>query len=437
MLDADFSPRSARQGQGAVTNPSMSVTHVSYSDGGGGAARGAYTLHTALRKLGMASKFVVAERRTADPTVLAPEGWLSNQLHLGNRKLEELLPRLLGDPKEFFSVNIFGSNTMTRARRTQPDLIHIHWAGYGTLAPRQLRNAGSPVVWTLRDMWPLTGGCHYTRGCERFTSRCGSCPVLGSRKRRDISTWGQQRKQRAFRESEIHLVALSRWMEREARKSQTLEGLPVTVIPPGIDLDVFHPLDPAAARRQLHLPPEDKIILFAAIDPSEARKGWAHLRKALHLISGQRETTDDAFSLMVTASADSSSFTDSPVRTIALGKIENDRKMAAAYSAADVCVVPSLQEAFGKVAIESLASGTPVVAFQGTGIEDAIRHKVTGYLAEYGESEDLASGIHWALEIKGSGSFGSAIEPDRQRYSMLKEARAYLDLYEEVLADGT
>lgn len=414
---------------------SPSVVHISHADGGGGAARGAYTLHSALRKLGVTSQLVVARKTGSDPAVHGPHGPIRKHLAAANTRFEDSLPRLIGRPSDIFTINVFGSTAITRARRFTPDLVHLHWVGYGTLRPGQMAGLDMPIVWTLRDMWPLTGGCHYDHGCGRFRSRCGSCPVLGSHREWDVSTWGQRRKIQAFSEGNIYLVALSNWLANQTRESRTTAGLPIRVIPPGIDLDVFKPVDPAAARSLLGLPDRGQIIFFPAINPLEHRKGWKPLLASLRLIADQLPGAD-AMTLLVSGAASLKSLSESPIRPVALGTIDDDRRMAAAYSAADVTVVPSLQEAFGKVSVESLACRTPVVAFRGTGLEDAIRHEVTGYLAEHGSPADLAGGILWTLDLKRSAGFVSELERERPRYSAMREARSYLDLYEEIAANG-
>lgn len=409
----------------------LSVAHISHSDGDGGAARGAYTLHATLRSLGIASNFVVARRRTTDGSVIGPETSLQKALGLANQQVDRSVARAFGSPRDDFSTNVFASRAALSVHELQPSLVHLHWIGLGTLRPEQVRRFSVPVVWTLRDMWAFTGGCHYDHGCNRFQTRCGACPVLSSRREWDLSTFNQFRKIRAFSRVNLHLVALSDWMAAQARKSRALRDFRISVIPPGIDLNEFRPLDKIAARSVLGLPKSAEIVLFPALNPAEPRKGWGVLREALTLVT--KEPSYSNLLLAVGGDAPEETFRETSTRTIMLGKIRDDRIMRGAYSAADVTVVPSLEEAFGKVSIESLACGTPVVAFRDTGVTELIRHRATGYLAEHGSPEDLARGIIWSLHAARSMRIAAEIERDRHGYSAVREARAYIVLYQKII----
>lgn len=420
-----------RHSRGNLIPPNPAVVHVSHSDGGAGAGRGAYMLHRSLHELQVPSKLLVRRKKTLDTNVVAPRTGFGQKVAKAHTSFEASLPRYVGDPTDIFTINMFGSNVVRQVRRLGPDLVHLHWIGYGMLRPQQIRSFGRPVVWTLRDMWPFTGGCHYDHGCGKFEARCGSCPVLGSEREWDWSRWGLRRKVRAYGGSQLHLVALSSWIAAQAAKSTAMGDFRVRVIPPGVDLAVFLPIETGEARSRLGLPHEKRLLFFPAINPLEKRKGWHLLRAALDSIVKNHERPDDAI-LLVAGKAEARAMVGSPMKVVALGNVEADTQMALAYSAADVTVVPSVQEAFGKVSIESLACGTPVVAFRDTGLEDAVAHKRTGYLAETNSVPDLARGISWTLDLKVTSEFRSETAR-RERYSASREARAYLELYRELL----
>src|SRR3546814_15096041 len=109
-------------------------------------------------------------------------------------------------------------------------------------------------------MWPLTGGCHYSGGCERYLSGCGSRPQLASNSRFDISWWQWRRMRQAWKDVKISFVALSNWMAEMVRHSPLTGGNEVSVIPNGIDVERFAPTDKAAARAAWRLPQDRKII---------------------------------------------------------------------------------------------------------------------------------------------------------------------------------
>jgi glycosyltransferase involved in cell wall biosynthesis len=100
----------------------------------------------------------------------------------------------------------------------------------------------------------------------------------------------------------------------------------------------------------------------------------------------------------------------------------------------DVMVVPSLQEAFGQTASESMACGTPVVAFGATGLLDIVDHKINGYLAKPFDTDDLKNGIEWVLNTPNYDELcKNAREKVLREFDSKIVAKRHIELYEEVL----
>lgn len=249
-------------------------------------------------------------------------------------------------------------------------------------------------------MWAFTGGCHYNaKECARYEAACGSCPVLGSRRERDLSRWTWNRKRRAYAQvKDLTVVGLSRWLTGEARRSSLLRGRPVETLPNPIDTDVFRPVERRAARNLWNLPHDATIVLFGAMrSTSDARKGYDLLIRALGSIANPQ------LHLCVygASSGEHERLAGMPVHFV--GRLHDDVSLVALYSAADVMVVPSRSEAFGQTATEAMSCGTPVVAFGATGLLDIVDHQVNGYLARPYQSADLAEGIQWVLRQRQNG----------------------------------
>jgi glycosyltransferase involved in cell wall biosynthesis len=119
-----------------------------------------------------------------------------------------------------------------------------------------------------------------------------------------------------------------------------------------------------------------------------------------------------------------------------MGYFRDDISLALLYSAADVMIVPSVQEAFGLTALEAMACGTPVVAFNATGLRDIVMHQQTGYLAQPYEPEDLARGIVWVLEDEARLKQLSVQARERveREFDVRLQAQRYADLYAELLS---
>ena len=120
--------------------------------------------------------------------------------------------------------------------------------------------------------------------------------------------------------------------------------------------------------------------------------------------------------------------------TIYTGRLYDDISLSLLYNAADVMVVPSRSENFPNVCLESMASGTPVVAFAIGGILDQVEHKRNGYLARPYDVTDLANGIRWVLkdEERLRGLRCAARERVESMFDLKDIARRYNELYEEI-----
>jgi len=375
----------------------MRVLHVSPTDIVGGAPRGAYGLHRALRSVGADSLMLVQRKYSDDPTVLTDGGLFVVARGALRDKLDRLPLRLYRWTRDnWWTVGWLPWRIGPAIERIGPDVVHFHWIGRGAAPIEGMAELQRyPVFWTLRDMWPLTGGCHYSGGCMKFQTGCGACPQLGSRDSADISRRQWRRKQRHWAGIRITYVALSQWMARCARSSPLTFGNEICVIPSGIDVERFRPTDRSTARSMWGLPQDRRVILFGALKSStDPRKGLPYLIEALQRLAangwGER-------AICVVFGADYSHL-DLGLELRSVGGIDDDLNLARLYAAADVMVVPSIEENLGKTAIEAMACGTPVVAFANTGQFDIIDHQVNGYLAANLSVADLADGIAWCIE---------------------------------------
>ncbi|QDG51703.1 glycosyltransferase [Persicimonas caeni] len=408
------------------------VVHVN-SHLSGGAARGAYWLHQALRAAGVDSSFL---SRPKEESALAAEavpdtlGWQVHQRV--SRRLYRLLRRLKHkDRGGFWSLQLVPNTISETINEFGADLVHLHWVGREFVPIASVPRIEAPLVWTIRDMWPFTGGCHYSEQCSGYHYQCGACPQLRGDFSYDLSHLVWRWKKHCWRDLDVHLVAPSEWMADCIRASSLLRDYPVRVIPNGVSLDTFYPEPAAAARRKLGLPVDGKLVLFGAMNARESRKGGRQLLEALERIAQTSKAED--ISVVVFGQGTP---LELPLPSVHLGYIDNDERLRLAYSAADVMVVPSLEEAFGKTVIEAMACQTPVVAFNTGGPADIIAHRENGFLAPTGHSERLAEGILWCLEEdeRLARLSEASLETAQFRYGIRTVASEYTELYEEILS---
>jgi glycosyltransferase involved in cell wall biosynthesis len=206
----------------------------------------------------------------------------------------------------------------------------------------------------------------------------------------------------------------------------------IEIIPNGLDTEKFRPMDKKSSRDLLGLPPDRPIVLFGAVNPlADPNKGWHLLQPALKIAGTSRPDM-----LTVVFGADAPSILpDLGMPAVFLGRLRDDASLAAAYSAADVFVAPSVQESFCQTVSESMACGTPVAAFGATGVLDLVEHQGCGYLARPYEVEDLARGITWVMEDekRHAGLSVRARQKAVSAFGLETVAKRYLDLYQELL----
>ena len=387
---------------------SLRILQVSTFDIAGGAALAAYRLHRGLLAKDHDSRMLVARRDSGDDTV-----WVANsQRDLRSRVSRRLRRRRIrrehakyADTRPDWPERFDDDRTWREwehgARLGSFDVVNLHWIS-GLLDYRRFFDAippDVPVIWTLHDMNTFTGGCHYDAGCERFRQRCGACPQLGSRHEHDLSRDIWLRKRELFSgidPERMHFVTPSRWLADEVRNASLLgDRFPVSVIPNGVNTEEFAPRDRMAAREVLGVPRESKAILFVAYSLAARRKGFAVLTEALRELSFDRD--------LVVLSVGAGEASDQiPVRQIHLGTISQARLLSLAYSAADLFVIPSLQDNLPSTVLEALACGTPIVGLDVGGIPDMVRPGITGALSPVGDAAALAAAISGLLaDVEG------------------------------------
>ncbi len=412
----------------------MRVVHVSYSLEGG-AGRAALRLHQNLRELGADSLIFAFDQGTTFPPSFHP-GPLDKFLARYMRNIDKLPNKWHhSQVTSSWSNNWAPNRTLHKVRELKPDIVHLHFIGAGTFPIQDFKLVRSPIVWTLHDMLAFTGGCHYTSGCERFLEKCGSCPTLSSSSQGDLSRRNWTRKKGAWANVELTLVSPSNWLADEARRSSLMAEQKVMVIPYGIDLGCFSPMDKLEARQTLGLSNDKFVIAFGAARLTDSRKGLDLLWDALQTFS-ELVGKGNCELLVFGAGGWNPPGSSIPIRNV--GMIADDRKLALLYSAADVFCAPSREENLANTALESLGCGTPVLAFKIGGFPDIIDHRRTGYLANPFEATSLADGLEflYASHLAGEEFRVSCRGRAERLYDGRNNAKRYIDLYNTLITSN-
>lgn len=417
----------------------MKVLHLSTYHQSGGAAIAASRLNQALNRAGVSSEMLVSETRAEEPTVtsLAQTAWQKRwaTARFALDRLTFLPFERSRDVRFAFSPALIGTDISQHPLVQQADILHLHWTTFGFLSTRslgELMSLQKPVVWTMHDMWSFTGGCHHSGSCEGYQHQCGNCPFLRLPAPDDLSNSGWLRKQTAYRNARLTPVGCSQWLANRARQSSLFGGLSVQSIPNPLDTGLFSPIEKTVARQELNLPTTKRLILFAAAKVSALGKGFSYFQQALGLLR-QQLTQAEEVELLIFGGGDESLLQELPFKYHFLGSLKNPRQIIAAYSAADLFVIPSLEENLPNTIMESMACGTPVVGFEVGGIPEMVQHQQNGYLVKYRSVDDLARGIQWVLE-QPEAVFAQLSANARNHvvanYDETVVARRYIDLYE-------
>jgi glycosyltransferase involved in cell wall biosynthesis len=379
---------------------------------------------------------LVSQKRTADPSVQTMSG--SGLVHWRVRVAEYLEARAgrarARDASFFLSPASYGYFHPARAAVVrEADIVATYWINGAFISPESLAAINKPLVWRLSDVWPFTGGCHYPGSCERFQSQCGDCPQLRQPGPKDASNRLWLRKKNAWHALDLTVVAPSNWMAGLARRSSLFADRRVEVIPTGVDLECYRPGDRSAARARWGLPQDRLLILFGAMSPTgDVRKGYRELRQALEVVARSPLASRV---LAVVFGNEAPLSEDLPVPAVSLGRLQGDEALMAAYNCADLVVVPSLEDNLPNVALEAIACGAPVVAFDVCGMPDIITDGWNGRLVAKSDPENLGRAI--VEMLVGNQSLlamrFNARSHAEENFSLSGQARSYLRLYEQVL----
>lgn len=410
----------------------MKILIVNISDLHGGAARAAYRLHQSLLAQNIESQMLVQNKISDDYTVVGEEGRFRKYFNIARSFLETIpLKQYKNRTQTFFSPSWFGfSSIADKINALNPDIVHLHWINDGMLRVEDLLKIEAPIVWSLHDMWPFTGGCHYDELCNAYANECGNCKVLGSTHVHDLSHKLYKRKEKIFSKiGNMTVVGLSAWLNTCSKSSTLLKDKRHIHLANPINTNIFKPIDQETARSLYGLPGQKKLVLFGAVGAtSDPRKGFGALKSALDRLNNHE------IELVIFGSSKPSESQGFGLKTHYVGSLKDDIGLVVLYNAVDVVVVPSLQENLSNVIMESLACRTPVVCFDIGGNVDMIEHKKTGYLAKPFDTTDLRDGIEWVLNVENYDELcQNARKKVLKEFDSVVIAKQYIELYQSIL----
>lgn len=220
----------------------MNILHVSTMiNGGGGAGIAVSRLH----------RLFLAHRVNSNALVFSGNG--ESVTNIGQTRFDQIKRKLLILPDRistlvydkygFFSVSLWGRDISNHPAVKAADLIYLHWINAGFLSIttiEKLLKTGKKIFWFMHDMWPMTGGCHFSLECEKYTQSCGACPLLHSHSEKDFSYYILQSKKNHWKHyNNLQLITPSAWLAKCSKDSSLFEDFPVHVIPNYLDFSIF------------------------------------------------------------------------------------------------------------------------------------------------------------------------------------------------------
>jgi glycosyltransferase involved in cell wall biosynthesis len=418
---------------------SLKIVVVSTSDTAGGAARAAYRIMQGVQNTGkIAVRMLVKNKYANDKEVIPlsefiPQNFIFKAVDWVVKKIKNKIQHCKWNKypnRENVYLSDLRSTSLHGAlHKLDFDVLHLHWVNLRFLNLAVLHKIEKPIVWTLHDAWAFTGICHYFYACEKYKTQCGDCPFLHSGNEYDLSYNVWKKKKKHYEGLNLHVVTPSRWLAGCAKQSSLFKNFPVTVIPNCIDTDIYKPLQKEKIVQKMNLPLGKKRILFGAMGAtSDVNKGFEQLLCALQLLEKQHGGAE--YELFIFGA-------DEPIEELAIeipvhyfGVLSDEKIIVELYNVADVMVVPSLSENLSNTIMESLACGTPVVAFDIGGNADMVDYKKNGYLAAPFLAEELTAGIVWCVENNTDGQLSlNARKKVMNNYTIEKVSREYEKLY--------
>ena len=425
----------------------MKILQISTYDFAGGAGRAAYRLHKGLREIGQDCRMLVKHKDTNDDFVFR----IAPQDRKENNNQEFFLDVVIQGQyinchrtdisNTMFSLPYPGYDLSRLSMVREADIINLHWVTQyqSPLTIHSLFSLGKPVVWTLHDQWPFTGGCHYAAGCQKYRKNCEACPQLAD------DPFGLpgavlDDNLKLFHEACLTIVTPSRWMGACAKESKLFRNLRVEVIPNSLETDVFFPLPKVKAKESLGLSIDTVTLLFGAEYGTEKRKGLRQLGEAIDFClrdnAFQRLVKRDKIKMICFGNI-GNELSAIGIPVISLGYLKTEEKARTAYSAADVFVQASLEDNFPNTMLEAMSCGTPVVAFDVGGMPDLVKSGATGELAPLGDTKQLGNVIlSLIFDSDRRKSMGKECRRQIEKgYGLDVQASGYLKLYEGLISE--
>ena len=359
-----------------------------------------YKLHLAMKKEGIDSSILTMNAEEGlDVTIVNKSLIYKLKRHLYSFRRKQAIKKL--NIKKHMPIDILpvGMDVSNHPLIKNADIICLHWINGDFLSPKEIRklvNTGKPIYQFCHDNYPFTGGCHVRMGCDGYKNGCKICEQIRGEKSHKYIYQLIKEKKNCYNAESVTIVSPSSWMDKNITESYVFKDRKHAVIPNVIDTDVFKPIDK---------PKDEKIFNILCAVKSDERipyNGMDYLWATLDKINELFKTNKYDIELKITIFGTDNITNKRNLPIENAGYIRSDEELCKLYGKADVFLITSLEDSFNQTAAECMACGTPVVAFDNGGIADIIDHKINGYLARYGNVDDLVNGLMYIVSNRSN-----------------------------------
>lgn len=394
------------------------VLHINTADIIGGAGIAAYRLHKSLNE---------RERFTSSLLVGIKAGNDNKVKNIMRNKFEYYINRVMHKYVlrfEYDGIKAFSNRNVLLKHISDADIIHLHniHGGFFSLPEIVKLAKVKPIVWTLHDTWAtighfqctdIFGGCKKQdkSECKRRTSKC----LL-------------EIKQQMFQNFNMKLIVHSLDMLRNVTVSPLTKKFETEYVPFGIDNSVYNAKDKKDSKGYFGIP-DDSIVIGLRANLSK-QKGLFFAIEALKKIQPGENIWLLTF--------DSKGLVDelkNRYSIVELGWVKDQNVMSKAFNAMDIFLMPSTSESFGLMAMEAMACGTVVLAFDGTALQETLYAPLGGITVPQGDIEALKEMIENLINnpLRRTVIGNKAIELADKNYKFEIHISKVIEIYEKLL----
>lgn len=408
-------------------NNKLKIAQFNRDDIQGGAAKASYRLYTALKNSNLHINYFVKNKSMNETNIIKLEQSKNNIKNFESViNFQYINKNRTSITNTLFS---FSHNDSILPNLLDFDIINLHWIEFFLSFENiyTLCKTNIPIVWTLHDMRPFTGGCHYSANCEGFKKECLNCEQL-SEDKLSLTNKNLMLKKKILKNANITIVTPSNWLAKEVKKSFLFKDKKVEVIPNSVDSNIFQAKDKNQAKEALGIPKDSIVLGFGVLNHNEKRKGFEELLLAIKRIETKLKEKK-----VIGLFFGESNLKDFPIPIINNGYISDEEELSLTYSALDIFILPSLEDNLPNTILESLSCQTPIIAFDTGGIRDIVSQE-NGILVERLNIPSLSNAILELVENKElrqqKGQKGR--ELIIKNYQLETQAKKYLNLYKEL-----